>query len=71
MDIKSLIKSNSFSVGYNFTGQDFFDTLLPYKNYIHSYFFSLTEDVHMNHIDLDETLSTLKNCERYGFKGNL
>lgn len=69
--MNDLIKPHSFSVGYNLTGQEFFDTISTFSNYIHSYFFSLTEDVHGKPFDADEVLNTLSNCERYGIKGNL
>ena len=37
------IKDHSLSVGYNNTGQEFFDILHKYEKYIHSYFFSLLD----------------------------
>ena len=66
-----LVRPHSISVGYNQTGQDFFDTIGGFQDYIHSYFFSLTEDVHGNPIDLKDTITTLKKCNKYGIHGNL
>jgi len=65
------IKPNSLSIGYNVTGQDFFDTISGFSDFVHSYFFSLTEDVHGNKFDSDKTFKTLCECEKYGMKGNL
>lgn len=65
------INEHSLSVGYNLDGQNFFDVLNKYHNYIHSYFFSLTRSMKGNMLKADEVLDKLKNCNTYNIPGNL
>lgn len=59
------------SVGYNNDGQDFFDTLVMYRDYIHSYFFSLTSTVGCYELDTESVIEKLLNCNTYRIPGNL
>lgn len=66
------IKEHSLSVGYNNTGQEFFDNLLIYKKYIHSYFFSLTETQRQAlPLNINDILNILSSINTYDIPGNL
>lgn len=65
------VKDHSISVGYNNTGQEFFDLLNNYHNYIHSYFFSMKETMKGLPLDPEQVLSTLKASNTYGIPGNI
>lgn len=65
------IKENSISIGYNNTGQSFFDMIMNYSNYIHSYFLSFTESMKCNPYNIDEIKNTLKKCDTYHMPANI
>ena len=65
------IKEHSLSVGYNNTGQEFFDLINKYKNYIHSYFLSFTESMCYNPYNVDDVVSKLKKCNTYDIPANI
>ena len=69
--MSNFIQRKSLSVGYNMDGQDFFDTILPYEEYIHSYFFSLTDSIGCNTLDISTVAETLSNSCTYGIPANL
>lgn len=59
------------TVGYNRTGQKFFDTILPYKDSIHSYFFSPMWSTDIWRLDFQKELHELIKLDTYGIEGNL
>jgi len=61
---------NKFSVGYNRTGQDFFDLLNLYRPYIHSYYFSPTW-VLGERLTWEKELETMAKLNTYGIQGNI
>lgn len=65
------VKDHSISVGYNNSGQEFFDLLNNYHDYIHSYFFSMKETMKGSPLDPEQVLSTLKASNTYGIPGNI
>ena len=68
------IKEHSLSVGYNNTGQEFFDMLYMYEKYIHSYFFSLTDRLEgdiFNEKTAKYFAEKLVSCDTYNFSGNM
>ena len=69
--MSNYIKPHSLSVGYNVDGQEFFDTLLMYENYIHSYFFSLTDTIGCFDINTDKVIKSFDGVDTYGFHANL
>lgn len=71
MSNNPFVKDHSISVGYNNTGQDFFDLLNNYRNYIHSYFFSMKETMKGSALDPEEVFATLKAADTYGIPGNI
>lgn len=60
-----------FSIGYNRTGQKFFDTILPYKDMIHSYFFSPVWSTDVWRLDFQKEMNDLANLNTQGIEGNL
>lgn len=67
----SFVKPNSITVGYNRSGQQFFDLLINYLPYIHSYFFSLTRGMRGENYSLKEVMTELSVCDTYSIPGNL
>lgn len=65
------IKPHSLSVGYNLTGQPFFDLLKKYEEYIHSYFFSFTDTMRCNPLSEIETIKLISTSDTYGIPSNL
>lgn len=70
------IKLNSLSVGYNNEiGQPFFDLLNIYKEWIHSYFFSVEESFYDKYKNLkfnfSEEIEKIKQCETYHIPANI
>lgn len=66
-----LIKEKSLSVGYNMEGQKFFDIIYNYETFIHSYFFSLTDDIGCNTLDVDKVIATFTGINTYNIPANL
>jgi sulfatase maturation enzyme AslB (radical SAM superfamily) len=62
---------HKFSVGYNRTGQKFFDTILPYAEDIDSYFFSPVWSTDVWRLDLQKELNDLAKLDTNGIEGNL
>lgn len=71
MSNNPFVKDHSISVGYNNTGQDFFDLLNNYRDYIHSYFFSMKETMKCTPLNPEEVFNTLKTADTYGIPGNI
>lgn len=69
--MSTYINYHSLSVGYNNTGQAFFDLISQYDPYIHSYFFSVTKAMDGSPYNTNEVLETLKKCNTYGIPANL
>lgn len=69
--MSKFIKDHSLSVGYNNSGQEFFDIINNYKKYIHSYFLSLTEDMMLKSYNKEEVISTLKKCNTFDVPSNV
>ena len=65
------INDHSLSVGYNNTGQEFFDLLKCYERYIHSYFFSLTEGMRGDQYNIQAIFDNLRSSNTYNFPANL
>lgn len=66
------VKNESISVGFNYdNGQYFFDLLNQHREYIHSYFFSLTETLNNDKLNPDRMIENFKSYETYGIPGNL
>ena len=59
------------TVGYNDTGQDFFDLLSVYKKYVHEFFFSFWHTMRNNPLNEEDIFQELKSCEQYGIRANL
>lgn len=59
------------STGYNLTGQEYFDTILPYKKIHEEFFFSFTHRMHRDPIDKNSVFNGLKNSNQYGIPSNL
>lgn len=70
--LSKYIKENSISVGFNpSSGQDFFDSLTMYWNYIHDYFFDMSRDIAGNHLKVGSVYSILSKCNTYDIPANL
>ena len=65
------IKDHSLSVGYNNTGQEFFDILYKYEKYIHSYFFSFSESMTCDKYNVIEVIDKLEKSNTYGIPANI
>ena len=65
------INDHSLSVGYNNTGQEFFDLLKCYERYIHSYYFSLTESIEGFLFNTNHEIEVFKNIDTFNFPANL
>lgn len=65
------INEKSLSVGYNNGGQEFFDELKKHESFIHSYFFSLTEDMKGGKFDTEKVIRILKDSDTYNIPANL
>lgn len=59
-----------YSVGYNGSGQSFFDYLYTRKDFIHSYFFSPTNNFYRS-IDWKKEKQTMQKLETYDFEANI
>lgn len=59
------------TIGYNNDGQDFFDLLYVYKDYIHEFFFSFWHTMRNNPLNEEEVFQKLKACKQYGIRANL
>ena len=66
------MKTHSVSVGYNTSGQEFFDVLLPYRPFINAFFFSClhTQDF-WNKFDTEEYLKNLYALNTYNIPANI
>lgn len=69
--MNKLINCHSLSVGYNLSGQEFFDTIAMFSEYIHSYFFSLTDSIGCNTLDVNYVSKTIEDSDSYNIPGNL
>ena len=65
------LKERILTIGYNNDGQDFFDLLYIYKNYIRDFFFSFWHTMRNNPLNEEEVLQKLKACQQYGIRANL
>ena len=66
------MKLNALSVGYNCEGQKFFDLLLSYKPFIHSYFFNCFHGLDWwDKYNTNEFLQTLKSSNTYNIPANI
>lgn len=65
------IRNHSLSLGYNNTGQEFFDLLHEYEPFIHSFYFSLTESIEGFLFDMDHEIDVLEHCNTYDIPANL
>ena len=65
------INDHSLSIGYNNSGQEFFDLLKQYDQYIHSYFFSLTKAMDGSPYNINEVINLLNECNTYDIPANL
>jgi hypothetical protein len=66
-----IISDHSLTIGYNLTGQEFFDTICFKKRYIEEFFFSLTHTMPKQKLDTEDVLAQLRDCDTYGIPGNL
>lgn len=65
------VAPKTLTVGYNLSGQTFFDMLLKYKPYIEEFYFSLKHTMRKVPLDEDRVFKTLSACNTYGIPGNL
>lgn len=66
------MKMNSISVGYNCEGQKFFDLLISYKPFIHSYFFNCFHGLDWwDKYDINKFLQILKSSNTYNIPANI
>ena len=66
-----LIKNKNITIGYNLTGQEFFDTILCKRRYIKEFFFALTHTMPNMPLNIDMVYNSLKDINMYGIPGNL
>ena len=59
------------TIGYNCSGQDFFDLISFKKKHILEYYFSLYHTMRQHKLDPKEELRKLGSCNTYGIPGNL
>lgn len=69
--MNNFINYNSISIGYNNTGQEFFDIIDKYRMYIHSYFLSFNESMMCVPYNMDDIVYTLKKCNTYDIPANI
>lgn len=68
---EDIVKSKSLTLGYNLTGQSFFDTICFKKNYIKEFFFSLTHRMPLQPLTPKDIAHQLTNVNTYGIPANL
>lgn len=71
--MRDYIKPNCLSVGFNSQmGQPFFNMLQKYRQYIHSYFFSVTEDyMYSSPLDVDSEIGKISKLNTYDIPANI
>ena len=65
------IWKHSLTVGYNLSGQSFFDAIAPYKEYIAEFYFSFSHTMRNKPLDEKGTFLSLKEADQHGIRGNL
>lgn len=65
------IKEKQITVGYNVTGQDFFDTIAFKKNYIEEFYFSFWHTMPKQPLSQADVFNSLFDAKQYGIPANL
>ena len=65
------LHNHKITIGYNTTGQDFFDIIQFYKKYIEEYYFSFRHTMPKAPLDIDNIFNQLKWANQYGISSNL
>ena len=68
---ESPLHGRKITVGYNVTGQEFFDTIAPFKRSIEEFFFSFTHTMPKAPLKYEEIFKSLKQSNQYGIPANL
>ena len=68
---ESPLHGRKLTVGYNVTGQDFFDTLAPFKRDIEEFFFSFTHTMPKAPLKYKDVYLSLMSSNHYGIQANL
>lgn len=67
-----MIKQNSLTIGYNVSGQKFFDLLHTFQPFINSYFFScLHGQEFWDKFDIKKFINDLESLNTYNINGNI
>lgn len=67
----SPLHGKKLTVGYNATGQEFFDTIAPFKNDIEEFFFSFTHTMPKAPLKYQDVYLSLMSSNHYGIPANL
>lgn len=65
------VKEKQLTVGYNLSGQEFFDTIAFKKNYIEEFFFSFWHTMPKQPLDQADVFNSLFDAKQYGIPANL
>ncbi len=68
---ESPLHGKKLTVGYNLTGQEFFDTIAPFKNDIEEFFFSFTHTMPKAPLNYEDVFLGLMNSNQYNIPANL
>ena len=65
------VKEKQITVGYNVTGQEFFDTIAFKKNYIEEFYFSFWHTMPKQPLNQANVFNSLFDAKQYGIPANL